>query len=161
MKHIVAVILLICLITAAAAAEGIPAADTGVQLAALRAFLTGDPELTPAQAEKALHILQLANTKLDALVGSGDRADVLAAFELLVRIRDSEPELWKLVQDAVLTGDSGQETGTYALNIRTNRFHRPDCTGLKDMNEKNRVDFAGPRDILLATGFKPCQMCRP
>ena len=161
MKRIIAVFLLICLIAAAAMAEGTSAADTGAQLAALRALLTGDPELTPAQAETALHILKLANTKLDALVGSGDRADVLAVFELFVRILDTEPELWDLMQHAYLTGDDGQETGAYVLNIRTNRFHRPDCTGLKDMNEKNRVDFAGPRDILLATGFKPCQMCRP
>ena len=47
------------------------------------------------------------------------------------------------------------------LNIRTNRFHLPGCTGIKEMTDKNRVDFVGPRDLLLATGFQPCQMCRP
>ena len=46
-----------------------------------------------------------------------------------------------------------------AKMIRTSSAR--DIAGIKEMTEKNRVDFVGPRDLLLATGFQPCQMCRP
>lgn len=50
---------------------------------------------------------------------------------------------------------------TFVLNTSTHRFHRPDCSSVQDMKEKNRRDFTGPREDALAEGYKPCGRCNP
>ena len=126
----------------------------------LTAFLNGDPELTPDQAQASLDFLNIARTPLNA-IGSKDRDEVMDAFRLLGYILEHRPDLLKRLSAAIPTGTPEGEAKPYVLNIRTNRFHQPGCTGIKEMTDKNRVDFVGPRDLLLATGFQPCQMCRP
>ena len=49
----------------------------------------------------------------------------------------------------------------YVLNQRTKKFHHPDCSGIRDMNPKNREDFTGTRDELIAMGYSPCGICKP
>ena len=49
----------------------------------------------------------------------------------------------------------------YVLNQRTKKFHHPDCSGIRDMNPKNREDFTGTRDEVLAMGYSPCGICKP
>ena len=162
MKRMLLFVLTFCLILSPAVqAEGLSAKDAET-CAAIRAFLTGDPELTPAQAEAALGFLAIVYSPLDDAVRSGDDEKVLSVVSLLIHIRDRDPGLWQLIADqhAVLDGSS-ETPGTYVLNIRSNRFHRPGCAGLAEMAEKNRVNFTGSRGILLATGFQPCQMCKP
>ena len=63
------------------------------------------------------------------------------------------------LQDAVnsLSGVSQ----AYVLNQRTKKFHHPDCSGIRDMNPKNREDFTGTRDELIAMGYSPCGICKP
>ena len=51
--------------------------------------------------------------------------------------------------------------GDYVLNIKTKRFHRPDCEGAISMNEQNRQEYHGSRNQLLLDGYKPCGGCQP
>lgn len=53
------------------------------------------------------------------------------------------------------------ETGDYVLNTNSKKFHLPSCSGAMDMSEKNRQEYSGSRDLLIAQGFEPCSQCNP
>jgi len=53
------------------------------------------------------------------------------------------------------------EQGEYVLNTSSKKFHRPDCSGAATMSEKNRQDYTGSRELLIAQGFEPCSQCNP
>ncbi len=53
------------------------------------------------------------------------------------------------------------EQGDYVLNTNSKKFHLPSCPGAEDMSEKNRQEFTGSRELLLAQGFEPCSQCQP
>ncbi len=53
------------------------------------------------------------------------------------------------------------ENGTYILNVKSKKFHRPDCQGAKDISEKNRKEYTGSRNRLVEDGYKPCGSCNP
>ncbi len=164
MKRILAAVLFsILLAGACACAEAIPGKSMTMeeQHTAIRAFLTADPEVTPEQAQAALGFLSIVHSKLGEAFRTDGYEKTAAAAALLRYIEEKDPELFRHVIDAVPEGITDTKPAQYVLNIRSNRFHRPECTGLSDMSEKNRVNFFGSRDILLATGFKPCQICMP
>lgn len=47
---------------------------------------------------------------------------------------------------------------TYVLNIRTMKFHRPDCSSLPTTN---RSDSSLGREEIMAQGYEPCKRCNP
>ena len=49
----------------------------------------------------------------------------------------------------------------YVLNTNSHKFHRPDCSSVETMNEKNKEIFHGDRTDLIAQGYEPCQSCKP
>ena len=49
----------------------------------------------------------------------------------------------------------------YVRNVKSLKFHRPDCQSVEDMKPKNRQDYAGSRDELIAVGYAPCKRCNP
>ena len=70
--------------------------------------------------------------------------------------------------DTVSAGDfimeedfSGQEGFVYIVNRNTGKFHYPDCRSVKQMNESNKMEYAGSRDELIAQGYSPCGNCNP
>ena len=50
---------------------------------------------------------------------------------------------------------------TYVLNKNTMKFHYPYCDSVDDMSEKNRWDFDGTREEVIAMGYAPCKRCNP
>jgi len=52
-------------------------------------------------------------------------------------------------------------TRDYVLNKRSKKFHYPDCSGIRDMSPRNREDFTGTRDEVIAMGYSPCGICKP
>ena len=54
-----------------------------------------------------------------------------------------------------------QEENTYILNVNTEKFHDPDCSGVEDIKEKNKREFTGTREELIEKGYEPCGICRP
>ena len=50
---------------------------------------------------------------------------------------------------------------TYILNTNTNKFHLPDCSGVRDIKEKNREEYTGTREEILKQGYEPCGRCHP
>ncbi len=53
------------------------------------------------------------------------------------------------------------EQGDYVLNTNSKKFHLPSCSGATDMSEKNRQEYTGSRELLIAQGFEPCSQCEP
>lgn len=49
----------------------------------------------------------------------------------------------------------------YILNINTKKFHRADCSAVKQMKEQNKQEFKGTRDELISQGYEPCKKCSP
>ena len=61
--------------------------------------------------------------------------------------------------DSAMNGESvGQ---TYVLNTNTKKFHIPTCRSVKQMKDKNKEDFCGSRDEVIAKGYSPCKICNP
>ena len=52
-------------------------------------------------------------------------------------------------------------TRSYVLNRRSKKFHFPECPGIRNMSPRNREDFTGTRDALIAEGYSPCGICKP
>ena len=50
---------------------------------------------------------------------------------------------------------------TYILNTRTKKFHYPSCPSVDDMKEKNKQEFTGTRDNVIAQGYTSCGRCDP
>ena len=53
------------------------------------------------------------------------------------------------------------EQESFVLNVNSKKFHRPDCSGAKDMKAENRQDYTGTRELLVAQGYEACGQCKP
>lgn len=59
------------------------------------------------------------------------------------------------------SGASGTESGTYILNTKTMKFHRPDCDSVKSIKSENREEYTGEREKLINEGYEACKSCKP
>ncbi len=59
------------------------------------------------------------------------------------------------------TTESRQSDTEYVLNTNSHKFHYPDCSGVKDMSDKNKQIFKGSREEVIAQGYEPCERCNP
>lgn len=50
---------------------------------------------------------------------------------------------------------------TYVLNTNTKKFHYPSCSSVDQMSAKNRQDFTGTREQVIAMGYDACKRCNP
>ena len=49
----------------------------------------------------------------------------------------------------------------YVINIRSGKFHTPDCEGAIDISAANRREYSGTRQELIDLGYEPCGSCKP
>ena len=63
--------------------------------------------------------------------------------------------------DAVTDGDGGAESVLYVVNIKTGKFHYPDCSSAINMSANVREEYAGTREDLISAGYEPCGRCKP
>ena len=66
-------------------------------------------------------------------------------------------ESW--LEETVTPSESAETS--YVLNTNTMKFHLPDCSSVKDINNANRQEFQGSREQLLEQGYSPCGICHP
>ena len=52
-------------------------------------------------------------------------------------------------------------THTYVLNNNSKKFHLPTCSSVNQIKDKNREEFTGDRETLIARGYSPCKRCNP
>lgn len=59
------------------------------------------------------------------------------------------------------TDESSSEEMTYILNTNSMKFHDPSCSGVTNMNDRNKQEFTGTREELIEQGYEPCGICNP
>lgn len=68
----------------------------------------------------------------------------------------------KTKEDGTETADSMQaEQVKYIINTNTGKFHKTECNSVAKMKAKNKKEFTGSREKLIAEGYEPCGNCRP
>lgn len=50
---------------------------------------------------------------------------------------------------------------TYIVNLNTKKFHKPSCSSISRMSEKNKKQYKGKRSSLINNGYEPCKNCNP
>lgn len=77
---------------------------------------------------------------------------------------------WYGVKAGTSTGSKEQQptatatpaaSGSYIININSGIFHKPTCTSVEKMSEKNKQAYTGNRQELINQGYKPCHICNP
>lgn len=102
--------------------------------------------------------------------------------DTLSRLRDADVEVFRtdLQGDIICTSDgrnvsftterkadqntvTDMETAaaTYILNTGSEKFHVPSCSSVSKMSEKNKQEFTGTREEVIAMGYDPCGACNP
>ena len=69
-------------------------------------------------------------------------------------------------QAAIIGAGSGTDSTnnseeTYVLNTSTHKFHRPSCSSVNDMKEKNKKIVTESREEIIEEGYAPCKRCKP
>lgn len=61
------------------------------------------------------------------------------------------------------TDENGTSTeeASYILNTNNKKFHKEDCSSVKDIKDKNKQNYTGSREDLLLQGYEPCGRCKP
>lgn len=72
--------------------------------------------------------------------------------------KPTEPEEIQQPNDG---NDNDQQGTHYVLNTNTKKFHYPNCASAKKISEKNKKDYYGTREELIAMGYSPCGNCDP
>ena len=49
----------------------------------------------------------------------------------------------------------------YIVNIKTKKFHTPDCRYAESTNEENKEEYYGSRQDLIDDGYEACKICNP
>lgn len=62
---------------------------------------------------------------------------------------------------SALESQAEEQEADYVLNTSSKKFHRPDCSSVDSMSEKNRQEYHGTREELIAQGYEPCGSCHP
>ena len=120
MKRVMTLILLVCLMLAfSAMAESNPddSLSTETRYAAVKALLTGNPEVTPEQAQITLEFLSIVHTKLGDAFRKENREKAADAVSLLLYIEEKDPEIYSRVMAAVPEGIADTKPSAYILNI--------------------------------------------
>lgn len=80
-----------------------------------------------------------------------------------VEIDYATGESWETGDSAfsALESQAEEQETDYVLNTSSKKFHRPDCPSVDSMSGKNRQEYHGTREELIAQGYEPCGSCHP
>ena len=86
--------------------------------------------------------------------------DEMPAAELWVLQAKIDVRMSELFDVLPSVGEQSNDI-KHVLNIRTKKFHRPDCKSVNQMNDENRKNTADHYDAVVAQGYDPCKNCDP
>ena len=98
---------------------------------------------------------------IDYLTGESIQQTETELLEIYGDEVPKEIERIFIKDDQTQISQDNLENVTYIGNRRSHRFHYPDCVGVKDMKEENKVYFYGERNELIEVGYVPCGSCNP
>lgn len=80
-----------------------------------------------------------------------------------VEIDYATGESWETKDSAssALESQAEEQETDYVLNTSSKKFHLPDCPSVDSMSGKNRQEYHGTREELIAQGYEPCGSCNP
>ena len=80
-----------------------------------------------------------------------------------VEIDYATGESWETRDSAssALESQAEEQEADYVLNTSSKKFHLPDCPSVDSMSGKNRQEYHGTREELIAQGYEPCGSCHP
>lgn len=80
-----------------------------------------------------------------------------------VEIDYATGESWETGDSAssALESQAEEQETDYVLNTSSKKFHLPDCSSVDSMSGKNRQEYHGTREELIAQGYEPCGSCHP
>ena len=53
------------------------------------------------------------------------------------------------------------EAVTYIANTSSKKFHKPECSSVSKMSDKNKLEITATREQMIADGYIPCAVCNP
>lgn len=59
------------------------------------------------------------------------------------------------------TSSQDDTVQTYVLNTNNHKFHKPDCTAVSHMADKNKQTVNAKRSDLISQGYTACGICKP
>lgn len=92
-------------------------------------------------------------------VQPGITIDYATGDSCLSDVGEAEEESENGTTDTATTETSADIT--YILNTNTKKFHKPSCSSVNQMSEKNKQEYTGSRDDLIEQGYSPCGSCNP
>lgn len=128
-------------------------------LAALSFFTLGSAPTAEAKTEK-LTLSDLAELDADTKLTLEQVLPLLQEAYAL-GYEDGQKAVGGSTVSRSLPGTADEGEISYVLNTNSHKFHYPDCSSVSDMNPKNRQDFSGTRDEVIAMGYQPCKRCKP
>lgn len=57
--------------------------------------------------------------------------------------------------------DDGSKIQNYVVNTKSKKFHKEDCSALKNTKSENTKKYRGNRENLINNGYTPCKQCNP
>lgn len=57
--------------------------------------------------------------------------------------------------------ENASTQGQYVINTSTEKFHRPECSSVKKMADKNKQVSDKTKEELVKEGYEPCKNCNP
>lgn len=58
-------------------------------------------------------------------------------------------------------GNWAEQEQTYIINENTRKIHKPDCSSVDRIAEKNKKKVIQRRSVLIEEGYEPCGKCKP
>ncbi|MCR5788778.1 MAG: MBL fold metallo-hydrolase [Lachnospiraceae bacterium] len=132
--------------------------DAGAQV--LRTDLQGDIVCTTDGNYITFYVQRNANINTLANAGPGQNQDL----SYLTPSGNSAPDNQAGIPDRYVSDAGNNQSAqsySYVLNTNSHNFHRPECSSVNDMKEKNKQYFNGSREEAIALGYEPCKRCNP
>ena len=114
-----------------------------------------------------LFALKLPAAVLALLAGCGTwLVTALGAAAVFFFSKDNEKHLTGMLgfaagYDYCKMRSAGNQEMQYVLNIKSMKFHTPECSGGKSIKDENRQVVTCPREDLIQQGYEPCKSCNP
>ena len=153
---------------------------TGTRFLNINGMLTFENMIADAVREDGLHVLYRVTPiyKGNNLVAEGvlmegysveDNGDTIQfcmfAFNVQpgVEIDYETGKNWlaETTSTTPTTPSEDQNQEQYVLNTNSKKFHKPDCSSVESMSEKNKQEKTCTREELINDGYTPCGVCKP
>lgn len=114
-------------------------------------------------------LIPMANADLTVLsrykgLFSADALEAAAQAKMpedLLGLTNLEKELFELGFAAGYDAALAPKPQTYIVNKSSQKFHKPECSGVDKIADKNKMEITCTRDELLQWGYEPCGSCNP